>query len=50
MAERRGRDQTKNVYELPMDMDNSVGVDCGSGGVGRVEKSKGGKIETTVIE
>ena len=33
-----------------MDMDNSVGIDCGSGGGGWIEEGKEGKIETTVIE
>ena len=32
MVERRGRDYSKNMYERPMDRDNSVGIDCGSGG------------------
>ena len=37
MVERRGRDQTKNMYEWLTDMDNSVGIDCGSGGgMGRI--------------
>ena len=30
-------------------MDNSVGIDCGSGGVGWVKVDKGGKIGTTAI-
>ena len=43
MVERRGRDQTKNMYEWLTDMDNSVGIDCGSeggmGGEGQKEKN-----------
>ena len=31
-------------------MNNSVGIDCGSGGMGWAEEGKVGKIETTVIE
>ena len=27
-----GRDQSKNMYERPMDMDNGEGIDCGSAG------------------
>ena len=30
------------------DMDNGIGIDCGSGGVGWVKGVKGGKIGTTV--
>ena len=33
-----------------MDMDNGMGIDCGSRGVGWAEESKGGKIGTIVIE
>ena len=40
MVERRGRDQTTNLYEGPMDMDNSVGIDCGSG----QRRAKGRKL------
>ena len=40
------------MYEWPMDMDmdNGVGMDCGSGEMGRTEEDKGEKIGTTVIE
>ena len=44
---RRGRDSLKNMYKCPMGMDNSVGIDCGSGGW---DEGKGGKIGTTIIE
>ena len=50
MVERRRRDNSKNMYEWPTDMDNSVGIDWGSPGVGWVEEGKGGKIGTTVTE
>ena len=33
-----------------MDVDNRVGIDCGSGEVGGAVESKGRKIGTTVIE
>ena len=52
MVAGRGRDQFKNMYEGPMGMDNSVGIDRGSkgGGVDLVEEGKRGKIGTTVME
>ena len=31
MVKRRGRDESKNIYEGPMDMDSGEGIDCGSG-------------------
>ena len=31
-----------------MDTDNSVGIDCGSGGMRWAEEGKGGKIGTAV--
>ena len=37
------------MYEWPMDVDNSVGTDCGDRGCW-AEESKGGKIGTTVME
>ena len=49
MLERRGRDQSKNMYELPMDMDNGVAIV----GVGESDLDGGGqrgKIGMTVIE
>ena len=30
MVERIGKDQSKNMYEGPMDQDNGVGIDCGT--------------------
>ena len=30
--ERRRRDESKSIHEGPMDMDNGVGMDHGSGG------------------
>ena len=51
MVERRERDQPKNMYKWPMDMNNSVGTDCGSGEGGAVRwRREKGKIGTTVIE
>ena len=38
------------MYEGPMDMDNRMGMDCGSGGWGWAEEGKGGKMGTAVIE
>ena len=35
---KKGREQPKNMYERPMDMDNGVGMDCGRGGVDWVEE------------
>ena len=32
IMERRGRDQTKNMYEWPINIDDSVEIDCGHGG------------------
>ena len=49
MGGRRERDWTKNIYDWPTDMDNSVGIDCGSGG-GMCRGGQRGKIGTTVIE
>ena len=40
-VERRGRDYLKNMYERPMDMDNSVGIDCGSGASDGRRRAKG---------
>ena len=33
-----------------MDMDNGVGMDCGTGGWGQMEEGKGGKSGTTIVE
>ena len=41
------------MYEWPVGMDNSVGIDCGSGGWGAVgweEEGKGAKIKKTITE
>ena len=38
----------KNRYEGPTDMDNGVGIDCGSGGRVRQREAKEGEIGTTV--
>ena len=38
------------MHEWPMDMDNSVGIDCWSGGWAGWRREKGKKIGTTVIE
>ena len=43
--ERRGRVKSRNMYKGPMDIDNSVGIDCGSGGLAGVRKAKGEKLE-----
>ena len=43
MVDRGGRDYSKNVYEWPMGLDNSVGIDCGSEGGGMAGKGKWGK-------
>ena len=43
----RGRDQSKNTCEGPVDMDNGVGVDYESGRLG-MESGKRGKVGTTV--
>ena len=32
LIERRGRDQSKNIHEGSMDMDNGVNIDCEAGG------------------
>ena len=37
-----------NMYECPMDMDNRVEIDCGSGEGGW--EGTAGKIGTTIIE
>ena len=49
-VERRERDQSKNMHEWPMDMDNGVGIVCGSGVGGRGRREQWGKIGTTIIE
>ena len=38
------------MYEWPMDMNSSVGMDCGRRGVGWAEEGNGGKSGTTVVE
>lgn len=45
MVEREGTSH-QNKYELPMDMDNSVGIDCGSGidYGGELRRAKGEKF------
>ena len=37
-------------FHFTMDMDNSVGIDCRSGGSGLGRGGKKGKIGTTIIE
>ena len=49
MVERRGRSWTKNMYEGPTDVGQSVGTDCESRGWAGRKRTKGGKIGTTVI-
>ena len=41
MMDRRGRDLSNNMYEWPMNMDNRVWVDCGSGGLAGQRRPKG---------
>ena len=45
LLERRLRDQSKDIYEEPMDMGNSEGTDYGSGGWLGGWKVKGEKVE-----
>ena len=49
MGERRGRGTSRNMTRGLMGTDNSVGIDCGSGG-GRAEESNWEKCGTTVTE
>ena len=44
MVGRRGRNWSKNKYEQLMDMDNGVGIDCGSGGWTGQRRAKGEKL------
>ena len=42
MGEKRGKGKSKNVYKEPMGMDNGMGIDCGSQGVGQGKAMGGG--------
>ena len=50
MEERRGRDESKNMYEGPMDMDNDVGIVSGSRRWAGEKRENEGKIGKTVID
>ena len=47
MVEKR-REWSKNMYGRPMDVDNSVGIDCGSRGWDGQRRAKGEIIEKIV--
>ena len=46
MVEKRGRDYLKRMYEQPMDMDNSVGIDWRSWGRDGRRRAKGGNWDS----
>ena len=48
-GEIRRRVYSRNIYKAPMDVDNRVGMDCGSEGL-VVQGRAMGEIGTTVIE
>ena len=50
MGERTGRTKSRNVTKGPMDIANGMGIDCGSGGIGRAGESNGEKTGTTITE
>ena len=45
VVEKRGRNWLKSKYERCMDMDNSVGIDCGSGEWDGWRRAKGEKLK-----
>ena len=47
IIEGRGRDRSKNMHEWPMDMNNNVGIDCGSVGWTGKKRTKGGKWDNS---
>lgn len=47
---KNGRYQSKNTHELPMDIDNTVGVDCGNWGKAGWRRVRGKEVVATVIE
>ena len=44
MMERRRGDSLKGMYERPLDMDNGVGIDCGSRGWDEQRRAKRGQL------
>ena len=50
MVERRGKDQSKNMYKGPRTWTTVQGLTMGVRGMGSVEEGKGEKIGTIIIE